>query len=67
MSEREQSRFQVAPRSGPLLIYDGDCSFCMRWIHRWRLITGSRVSYVPYQATASQFSQIPLERFEASL
>jgi predicted DCC family thiol-disulfide oxidoreductase YuxK len=48
----------------PLLIWDGDCCFCARWIARWRLITGDRVAYEPYQSAAARFPHIPLERFE---
>jgi len=32
-----------------LLIYDGDCNFCRRWIIRWQRITGGLVDYVPLQ------------------
>jgi hypothetical protein len=27
----------------PLLVWDGDCDFCRRWIERWRRIAGDRV------------------------
>lgn len=33
----------------PLLIYDGDCAFCRRWVERWRARTGQRVLYRPLQ------------------
>lgn len=33
----------------PLLIYDGDCGFCKRWVRRWSSRTGERVDYAPYQ------------------
>src|SRR5437868_1381149 len=32
----------------PLLVYDGDCGFCGRWIERWRSRTGDRVRYLPF-------------------
>ncbi len=51
----------------PLLIYDGDCGFCRRWIARWQSITGDRVEYAPYQEVASEFPEIPQEQFEASV
>lgn len=53
--------------SAPLLIYDGDCAFCRRWIARWRKITGDRVAYAPYQEVADQFPEIPRERFHESV
>ncbi|MCB9735931.1 MAG: lipase maturation factor family protein [Deltaproteobacteria bacterium] len=32
----------------PLLVYDGRCGFCRRWIPRWRQLTGDRVRYAPF-------------------
>ncbi len=51
----------------PLMIYDGDCGFCRRWIGRWEKITGDAVSYSPYQKEASRFPEIPLEKFQESV
>ena len=48
-------------RSRPLLIFDGDCHFCRRWIGRWKEATGERVEYAPYQEAASEFPGIPVE------
>ncbi|MGA2983417.1 MAG: lipase maturation factor family protein [Terriglobia bacterium] len=47
----------------PILIYDGDCSFCRLWIDRWRTLTGDRVRYAPLQEAAGQFPEIPREAF----
>jgi len=33
----------------PVMVYDGDCGFCQRWILRWQKITGDKIQYVPYQ------------------
>jgi lipase maturation factor 1 len=33
----------------PVLVYDGDCRFCKRWVSRWQARTGERVEYAPYQ------------------
>ncbi|MBI4248531.1 MAG: lipase maturation factor family protein [Elusimicrobia bacterium] len=51
----------------PLLIYDGDCNFCKRWVGRWKSLTEGRIDYSPSQKVASQFPQIPPERFQASV
>jgi predicted DCC family thiol-disulfide oxidoreductase YuxK len=51
----------------PLLIYDGDCGFCRRWVARWRRWTGERVSYAPSQDVARDFPQIPAQRFRESV
>ncbi|WP_394826955.1 lipase maturation factor family protein [Pendulispora albinea] len=39
-------------RARPLVVYDGDCGFCKRWIARFRLRTGTAVDYLPYQEVA---------------
>jgi predicted DCC family thiol-disulfide oxidoreductase YuxK len=31
----------------PILLYDGDCEFCRRWVHRWRQKIGDAVEYRP--------------------
>jgi predicted DCC family thiol-disulfide oxidoreductase YuxK len=51
----------------PLLVYDGDCNFCRRWIERWRKLTGDRVDYASSQEMADRFPQIPKEKFAASV
>ncbi len=51
----------------PLLIYDGDCNFCRRWINRWKSLTQEQVDYAPFQQVADQFPQIPKENFKASI
>lgn len=47
----------------PLLVYDGECGFCRLWIERWRVATGDRVDYAPYQEVAGRFPEVPRERF----
>ena len=44
----------------PLLIYDGECSFCRFWVDDWKDLTGDRVAYAPFQEVADQFPEIPL-------
>lgn len=51
----------------PLLIFDGDCGFCRRWIQRWCAITGDRVEYEPYQKVGSSYPQISEENFKRSV
>lgn len=33
----------------PIMIWDGDCAFCARWIKKWQKITSEQVQYAPYQ------------------
>ncbi|HKR54089.1 MAG TPA: lipase maturation factor family protein [Chthoniobacterales bacterium] len=55
------------PPPKPLLIWDGECHFCRRWIERWRVITGSEIDYAPYQEIAERFPEIPQEQFQRSV
>jgi len=57
----------VPQRDRPLLIFDGECHFCRRWIARWRQSTGERVEYAPFQEVGSLHPEISPERFERSL
>ncbi len=53
--------------SKPLLIYDGDCEFCRYWIFRWQHVTKDRIDYASYQQVATEFPEIPLSAFQASV
>ena len=60
--------FRVAnPPRKPLMIWDGDCHFCKRWIERWREITAGEVDYLTYQEAAERFPEIPVERFQRAV
>src|ERR1051325_10553137 len=50
----------------PVLIYDGECDFCRYWIDYWKLLTGERVAYAPYQEVARDFPSIPLHNFQSA-
>lgn len=49
------------------MIWDGDCSFCRRWITRWEHRTGGKIDYEPSQTAADRFPQIPREEFSRSV
>ena len=51
----------------PLLIFDGDCSFCRIWIGYWKLLTGAGIAYAPYQEVAEQYPQVPRENFQRAV
>lgn len=51
----------------PLLIYDGDCGFCRRWVARWRRWTGDRVAYATAEEAAASHPEIPPERFREAV
>src|SRR5438067_2305139 len=55
------------PPARPLMIWDGECHFCRRWIERWREITAGQIDYASYQEAASQFPELPLEQFKRAI
>ena len=57
------------PPSKPLLVFDGDCHFCSKWIRRWQELTGEAVDYVPSQdpRVAEQFPEITSEHLAAAV
>lgn len=61
---KPEAHLRVAsPPPKPLMIFDGDCHFCRRWIERWRQMTRGRVEYVESQTAGTQFPEIPEEEF----
>ncbi len=57
----------VPSTAKPVLIFDGDCSFCRRWVGRWKQLTGDSIEFAPSQEAAARFPQIPAEAFEESV
>ena len=65
---KTQSDLRVTnPPTKPLMIWDGECHFCRRWIERWREITVGEVDYTTYQEAAHRFPEIPLEQFQRAV
>jgi predicted DCC family thiol-disulfide oxidoreductase YuxK len=63
-----EPRFRVSnPPPKPLMVWDGECLFCKRWIERWREITAGKVDYATYQEAAHQFPEIPLDQFKRAV
>jgi predicted DCC family thiol-disulfide oxidoreductase YuxK len=50
--------------SRPLLVYDGDCRFCVYSVRYWHKLTGDRIIYRPYQEVAAQYPTIPISDFQ---
>jgi predicted DCC family thiol-disulfide oxidoreductase YuxK len=42
----------------PILLYDGDCGFCLHWVNRWRKITEGKIRFAPYQEELQYYPQI---------
>jgi lipase maturation factor 1 len=58
-----------SPPPKPLLVFDGDCQFCRRWIARWKSATGDAVDFLPFQdeAVAGRFPEIPRQDFDQAV
>lgn len=56
-----------ADRAVPLLIYDGDCTFCLYWARYWQKLTGDAVSYKPYQDVSAQYPSITKAEFQRAV
>ena len=41
--------YSKAPSEKPLLLYDGECWFCLRWIRRWEQRLDGKVDVAPFQ------------------
>ncbi|HJX98630.1 MAG TPA: lipase maturation factor family protein [Chthoniobacterales bacterium] len=62
------TRLRVAtPPPKSLLIWDGECHFCRRWIERWREATGDEVDYQTSQDVSDKFPEIPREQFQRTV
>ena len=55
------------PSGKPLLVFDGDCTFCRTWIGYWRRLTAEAVAYAPLQQVAEQFPQVPRVNFQRAV
>ena len=51
----------------PTLLYDGECSFCIRWVARLKCLTKDRVDYLPSQRANEKFTQITAEEYKRSV
>jgi predicted DCC family thiol-disulfide oxidoreductase YuxK len=54
-------------RQRPVLVFDGDCSFCRIWVGYWKELTGDKVEYVPYQTDAGRFPDVPVSEFQKAV
>jgi predicted DCC family thiol-disulfide oxidoreductase YuxK len=57
----------AAPPEKPVMIYDGDCAFCTRWIARWKRRTGDAVDYAPAKDAAARFPEIQASDYEKAV
>jgi predicted DCC family thiol-disulfide oxidoreductase YuxK len=58
-------RHKPVAGSRPLLVYDGDCGFCVYSVRYWHKLTDDRVIYRPYQEVRSNTLQSQSPIFSA--
>lgn len=51
----------------PVLVFDGACGFCRKWIERWRDLSGDSVQYMPSSEAEALHPEIPLEEFDRAV
>ncbi len=42
----------------PLLIYDGECEFCIKWANKFKTLTSHFVTYIPLQKIPLDYNYI---------
>ena len=60
----------IVNRTKPVLIYDGECSFCQRWISRLKLVAGDRIECLASREaseTTGRFLQFSVMDYERSI
>jgi predicted DCC family thiol-disulfide oxidoreductase YuxK len=62
-----ESAAKPPARTRPLLIYDGDCGFCVYSARYWEKLTGDRVEYRPYQEVAADYPDITEAEFQRAV
>jgi predicted DCC family thiol-disulfide oxidoreductase YuxK len=65
-----KARLQVSnPPARPILVYDGQCGFCLSQVARLRRHCGNAVDFIPSDAPElpARFPELPARRFEESL
>ena len=60
--DTEQDRMQR-----PLMVYDGSCRFCRKWITYWKQRVSDAVDCEPAREASKHFPHIPPKIFERSI
>ena len=50
-----------------VMLYDGDCGFCLFWMKKWALWTENKIPYTTSQASGALFPQIPAETYDRAV
>ncbi len=64
---RKIHRTKHKPGEKPIMAWDGKCGFCHYWVIKWKLNTGDRVIYKPYQEVHQNFPDIDYKYFRQAI
>jgi predicted DCC family thiol-disulfide oxidoreductase YuxK len=53
--------------NSPVVVFDGDCSFCRIWVGYGQELTGDQAAYEPYQTASERFPDVPREEFQRAV
>jgi predicted DCC family thiol-disulfide oxidoreductase YuxK len=68
VEHRIAPRTVSSPPSGrPLLVFDGECSFCRRWANRWREAGAEGFDIEPFQSAAARFPELAPAQFKQAV
>ncbi len=67
MGATAQKHRVAHPPERPLLVYDGDCGFCLLMVSRWREWLAGHIDDAPFQAAAERFPEISRDEFEQAV
>ncbi len=65
--ENASPRRVLHPPPKPVMLFDGDCHFCRRWIERWKDLTGDAVEYRSFQEAGAEFPEIAVADLAAAV
>ena len=51
----------------PIMIWDGECSFCAYWIEYWKGLSGDQFDFKPYQEVHQHFDDIEVKHFKQAV
>ena len=55
------------PKEKPIMAWDGNCGFCKYWVIKWKIMTGEKVHYQPFQEVYHDFPDIDLKYFKQAI
>lgn len=49
------------------MAWDGNCGFCRYWVIKWKIMTGEKIRYQPFQEVHREFPDIELKYFQQAI